>query len=224
MVNIPKHFLNEEQGFIEELETHPALRLKYNTLYPIILNKYKKKRYVETGLWLGHGIKVALACEFDLIYSCDIDSRSTSLGEKLYGHYKNVNIYHSDSREYLEMLFQNNELTENVTFFLDAHFGDDATAKKLGGDFISPLLDEINLIAKYCKNKDNIIIIDDYNKIEKWGHHKDKLESAVLSVNKNFKLNVQPRIVEEPAPPQWWNKNSDKQKLKTNGDFLIATL
>ena len=43
MVNIPKHFLNEEQGFIEELETHPALRLKYNTLYPIILNKYKKK-------------------------------------------------------------------------------------------------------------------------------------------------------------------------------------
>ena len=204
-----------------ELENHDARRLKYNTLYPAVLNRYKKKTYVETGLWLGHGIRVALDCGFESIYSCDINSKSVDLGTQMYGNNDNVKMYHAKSVDYLKMLFQSNNITENITFYLDAHFVTEEEALELGGEFKSPLLEEIQLIGKYCKDKDNVIMIDDYHKIEKWSHQKSELEKNLLKINKDFKLTIQPRIVEEVAA---WNTHINEALLKTSGEILVAKL
>lgn len=182
--------------------------MKYNTLYPVVLNDNKNKVFVETGLWRGHGIQVALDCGFEQVFSCDIDPTAIYLAKKLYENNPKVKFFHLDSINYLNYFFDTYNITENITFWLDAH---DYEGQK------SAIYDELTLIKEKCKNKNNIIMIDDYNHIEKWSINKEKLNKSILDINENFKIKVQPRIYSEIG-------DINDPKLPVKGSILIGKL
>ena len=186
------------------------LNMKYNTLYPIILNNNKNKTFVETGFWQGHGVKVALDCGFEHVYSCDIDVKSIQLARSVYGNdMPNVHIFQKNSLQYLEFFFERYEITDGITFWLDAH---------PGGVGSSPVIDELNIIDKYCKNKNNIIMIDDYHILnKKWGVDLQNLNDTIYNINSEFKITISPRIYSEEG-------DVSDPTLPRKGELLIAKL
>lgn len=186
--------------------------MKYNTLYPIVLNNYKNRVFVETGLWQGHGIQVALDCGFDQIFSCDIDPGAISLGKKLFGNNSKVKIYEVESIQFLESFFETYNITEGITFWLDAHGASNANID-------APLLKELKIIKKYCHNKNIIIMIDDYHSLEKWARNlcREDILDILKEINPNFQINIQKRI---------YSLSSDinEENLPTKGEILVAKL
>ena len=184
--------------------------MKYNTLYPIILNNNKNKTFVETGFWQGHGVQVALDCGFERVYSCDIDAKSIQLARSIYGNdMPNVHVFQNDSVQYLEFFFRHYEITDGITFWLDAHPG------VVG---YSPVIDELNVIDKYCKNKNNIIMIDDYHLLDKkWGVDLQNLNDTIYNINSEFKITISPRIYSEEG-------DVADPNLPRKGEVLIAKL
>jgi hypothetical protein len=183
--------------------------MKYNTLHPIILNENRNKIFIETGFWRGYGIKVAIACGFEQLYSCDIDKSAIEIAEGMYGESHNVEVYHKQSVDYLEMLFQTNGMFDGITFWLDAHPGNAGH---------SPIIDELLIIAKYCKGKDNVIMIDDYAKLNsKWGIDIDKLYETIHMINPDFKIEVVPRIYCDSG-------DINDPTLPRKGELLVAKL
>jgi hypothetical protein len=186
--------------------------MKYNTLYPIVLNNYKNKVFVETGLWQGHGIQVALDCGFDQIFSCDIHPVAIDIGKKLFGNNPKVEIHDVDSVQFLENFFQTHNITEGITFWLDAHGATDANID-------APLVKELSVIKKYCHNKNIIIMIDDYHSLERWAKNlsREDISNILMEINPNFKINTQKRIYS-------LSLDINEENLPTKGEILVAKL
>ena len=113
----------------------------------------KTNIYIETGAYLGNGIKSVLA-HYKQIHSIE-------LAEKWYNHnveqFKaepTVKMHLGDSKKVLPGLLTT--LQEPVTIFLDAHYSGGTTAF---GDESNPLLYELDLLL--ARPYDDIIIIDD---------------------------------------------------------------
>ena len=124
-------------------------------------NNIKTKQYIETGTYLGNGIKNVLS-NYEKIHSIE-------LSEKWYHHnvnqFKNnpkVKIYLGDSKKKLPELL--NKINEPVTIFLDAHYSGGTTAF---GEEEVPLLFELEILKK--RKYDDIIIIDDCRLLGKTG-------------------------------------------------------
>lgn len=183
----------------------------YNTLYPIVLNQYKKNIFVETGLWLGYGIRVALDCGFEKIYSCDIDETYVSNAKNTYNNH-NVKIFKQNSVDFLNSFFENEKTYEDITFWLDAHGASDQNID-------APLLEELKIIKKYCQNKNIIILIDDYHSFERWAKNlsKEDISNILREINPNFKIFTQKRIYS-------LSQNINEENLPTKGEILVAKL
>lgn len=160
----------------------------YNTLYPIVLNKYKNRVFVETGLWRGQGIQVALDCGFEKIYSCDIDPIWINYGVRRYSKTPNVNIFYGNSVTFLNEVFKKE--TQNITFWLDAHIPK------------CPLLDELEVI-KNSSVKNATILIDDLNLYEAtnketWANETPisvkQIMYKIIEINPNYKFFIEQRV------------------------------
>ncbi len=127
------------------------------TLKKEVLEKYKSPYFFETGTSNGDGVKIALECGFEKIFSIEID-------ESLY--HKVKNIYHKEISEGKVNLFLGdtflimpfileNFIDKQCTFWLDAHvdFGPSGIKR-------CPLLDELDYLKKYT-NLNHKILIDD---------------------------------------------------------------
>lgn len=185
--------------------------MMYNTLYPIVLNKYKNDIFVETGIWLGYGIRVALDCGFKQIYSCDINEAYIKGGRKKY-NLENVKIFQKNSVDFLNSFFETEKIYENITFWLDAHGDSDKNID-------APLLDELKIIKQYCQNKNIIILIDDYHSFERWAKNlsKEEITNILKEINPNFKIFSQKRIYS-------LSQDINEENLPTKGEILVAKL
>jgi len=116
----------------------------------------KPKVFVETGTYLGNGIKSVIN-DFREIHSIDIKKKFIENAEINFNNIKKVNLHYGDSSKVLNNLVDT--IYEPTIFFLDAHYSGGETSYGLNEDKGCPLLRELNILSK--RNHDDIIIIDD---------------------------------------------------------------
>lgn len=124
-------------------------------------NTNKTNYYIETGTYLGDGIKCVLN-NYENIYSIELSNKWHEYNVEQFKNNKNVKIYLGDSKKILPELLNN--INEPITIFLDAHYSGGTT--EFGEEEV-PLLFELEIL----KNRiyDDIIIIDDCRLLGKSG-------------------------------------------------------
>jgi hypothetical protein len=131
-----------------------------NEFYTLTNNR-KTSHYIETGTYLGNGIKDVLN-NYENIHSIELADKWYHYNVEQFKNYSNVKMYLGDSKNILPELLNN--ITEPITIYLDAHYSGGTTAF---GDEEVPLLFELEILKK--RNYDDIIIIDDCRLLGKTG-------------------------------------------------------
>jgi hypothetical protein len=121
----------------------------------------KTKNYIETGTYLGEGIKNVLN-NYENIHSIELSEKWYQYNIEQFKNNNNVKIYLGDSKIVLPELLNN--INEPVTIYLDAHYSGGTTAF---GDEETPLLFELEILKNRKFN--DIIIIDDCRLLGKTG-------------------------------------------------------
>jgi len=126
------------------------------------VTKYKLDVFVETGTFIGSGIACARYFPFTEIYSCDISTKLAEDARQMFAVDERVKISTSHSPDFLETLLPKLE-NNKVLFWLDSHFPDryDDTVEIDSLEKLIPLKKELEIIRKYRKGNDDVIIIDD---------------------------------------------------------------
>ena len=121
----------------------------------------KTNHYIETGTYLGHGIKDVLD-NYTNIHSIELSEKWYTYNVEQYKCNDNVKMYLGDSKKILPILLDS--INEPVTIFLDAHYSGGTTAF---GEEEIPLLYELEILKNRKYN--DIIIIDDCRLLGKSG-------------------------------------------------------
>jgi len=130
--------------------------IKVMPLYHNLLNKYKNKVFVETGSWQGEGIKIALECGFERIFSIEISPQHVKVCRMMFKNESRVELIEGNSAVCLQTVLE--KLKEPVTFWLDAHnAGYFAGIKNMEE---CAALGELDAIAKH-EIKTHTIMLDD---------------------------------------------------------------
>lgn len=157
----------------------------YKSLTTNLLSKHTNRVFVETGTQFGFGIDVALKCDFEKIYSVDIDSKyhahcTDKFKEQVESN--QVELYIGDSAKMLKDILQ--KIDEPVTFWLDAHGGGG-----FGGS-ICPIIKELEQIAQH-DIKNHTILIDDrrmFGKVWGVGLKEEDVINLLKEINPNYKI------------------------------------
>lgn len=118
--------------------------------------KYPNKFFVESGTYFGGGIIDALNCKFEQIISFEVQPMAIINARKYFKECKNVEIIAGSSARL--MYDRIKDIKEPITFWLDGHYSLGDTG--FDPDYISPLLKELEQIAKH-DIKTHTILIDD---------------------------------------------------------------
>ena len=135
----------------------PKLTSEFYNLSKII----KTKQYIETGTYLGDGIKHVLN-DYKIIHSIELSEKWYHYNVKQFKNNNNVKMYLGDSKKILPELLKT--IHEPVTIYLDAHYSGGTTAF---GEEEVPLLFELEILKE--RKYDDIIIIDDCRLLGKTG-------------------------------------------------------
>ena len=131
--------------------------------------------FIETGTWMGGGIRVAIACGFPLIYSIEKSDKLFNRATEKFKNNDNVEIIKGDSAEQLPLLLE--RIDCRATFWLDAHIPD------------CPLLEELAAIGAH-PIKEHTILIDDRRIFDGKGLDvkEDDVISAIMKINPYYKV------------------------------------
>jgi hypothetical protein len=124
------------------------------------LQNYLSEVFIETGTYLGDGVRKALEAGFLKIYSIEIDPERYKSCQKMFSNNKNVTIILGDSGKILPELLKN--INKKITFWIDAHYCADGA---FIGDKWCPMKEEFNAIKNH-PIKNHIILIDDWRCME----------------------------------------------------------
>jgi hypothetical protein len=142
--------------------------------------KYPNRVFVETGSFIGGGVKEALASGFNEIYSIELSDELHRICVGSFRAFPNVHFIHGDSRFVLEGLIS--KINEQITFWLDAHISGGITV----GEDLPPLMEELDIIRKH-HIKMHTILIDD---LHCWNWN-DALAEKILSINPKYIIKVE---------------------------------
>jgi hypothetical protein len=179
-------------------------------------NQHGINTYFETGLAEGNGVRKALNCGFDNIYSVDICTRWVEEGKENFKDNTNVNLIQGDSQNLAEYI---KDIDEKILIFLDAH-NDHSNMDYEQSDVDCPILQELEAIKSH-PIKDHVIIIDDVRVIR--NDHDDTLRAIggefrgrdCVNWGKNMNLpEIEKKILEV---------NPDYQ-VQYSGDQIVITL
>lgn len=124
-------------------------------------NNLKTNHYIETGTYLGDGIKTVIN-NYENIHSIELSEKWYQYNVDQFKDSQNVKMYLGDSKKILPELL--NTIHEPITIYLDAHYSGGTTAF---GDEEVPLLFELELLKN--RKYSDIIIIDDCRLLGKKG-------------------------------------------------------
>jgi len=142
-----------------------------------LFGKYLNRIFVETGSNYGDGIQQALDEGFEIIYSTDIlPEKYEYCTDRFLGN-DNVHLFLNDTVVFLKTLLLT--IDEPVTFWLDAHKGNGK----------SPLLQELDVIAKHHIKTHNLLIDDlrDWNR-RICGFDTEVLKQVILKINSDYQF------------------------------------
>jgi hypothetical protein len=159
---------------------------------PSNLNLFRRHNYnpifVETGSYVGDGIKNAIFAGFESIHSIELADKHYNYCKALFKYNNAVQLHHGDSVDKLPGILSN--LTQPVTFWLDAHYS--------GGDTnfvnsLTPLMKELEIIKNH-HIKEHTILIDD---LREWsrdfpaiGFGIEDIKARILEINPNYIFSV----------------------------------
>jgi len=132
------------------------------------------KYFVETGTFEGYSVQVALDHGYEEVFSNEIFEERYNQCLQRFDRNDNVNLWLGDSLDAFPDMMR--KINKKSCFWLDAH-------GEGGGVPTFMELDEI----KKNSIKDHTIIIDDVPEYFK-GKDKTKLETKLLAINPNYKL------------------------------------
>ena len=152
------------------------------------LKKYvlPSKVFVETGCAGGMGIRAALDCGFDEIYSVDLSAKNVYYCQDLFKDEPKVEVFHGDTRPFLQELVP--ALPNPCVFWLDAHPDDD-----------SPILDELHILQTLGKTNKHTLLIDDRRLMQ--GHWRSMREpdvyKAIKAINPAYEISYDLGVVKD---------------------------
>src|SRR5438477_2757262 len=109
-----------------------------------MFKRYPNPVFIETGTYLGDGIKQALLAGFAKIRSVELSEKLCEENVRRFANRANVKIYQGSSEGQLGYMIA--DIKEPITFWLDAHYSAGITAR---GDENSPILKELRVIAAH---------------------------------------------------------------------------
>lgn len=118
------------------------------------MTSVKPTLFVETGTFQGETLNNMIP-HFKRLVSIELNHSFAESCKTKFSTYKNVTIVEGDSSKELESICK--ELDEPTFFWLDGHWSGGNTGR---GDKDCPLLEEIEVIVKHCKEM-CVIAIDD---------------------------------------------------------------
>lgn len=116
------------------------------------LVKFPNRVFVETGSYIGDGIKAALNAGFEEVYSVDISPAQYNYCVDLFKDDKRVHLYLEDCGTWLDKIL--NQINEPCTIYLDANGWKDETEH--------PFDSSIEALVRHGR-KDHTILVDDIN-------------------------------------------------------------
>lgn len=151
-------------------------------------NKYRTNIFVETGTYIGNGIKCALNAGFNKCYSIEIHKylydNAVKRFEQEISQGKIELLYGDSSLLFGEIV---KKIDDQCTFWLDAHISAQY-GEKLAKN--CPILDELDCIKQHPIKNHNILI-DDLNCFGNEAHDNIKLTEVVekiRSINPEYKF------------------------------------
>ena len=148
-----------------------------------IFKKFPNNYFVETGCYIGGGIKQALEAGFEQIYSIELSPYYYNLCKTAFIENSNIKLFLGDSGNILYEVIK--DIDSPITFWLDGHFSGGSTA--LGSE-ACPILKELDQIKKH-PIKTHTILIDD---LRVFGTHSfnfitiDQIKEKILEINPNY--------------------------------------
>jgi len=175
------------------------------------LKEFKNNIFIETGLDRGFGVRKALDAGFEKIISIELRQESIDLCTPAFENELNtarVKFVLGDSADKLSEVIK--DINEPVTFWLDAHVGNDRIYPKfVRPEQWCPLHEELHAIRMHQINT-HTIIIDDIDQIkgkqQGWTHEVDEkiVLEKIKEINPDYKI--------------------EYRKGKTDNSILVARL
>ena len=140
--------------------------------------------FVETGTYIGSGIRFALRAQFPEIHSIEINPHFVALARTAFKNHKNVHIWQGDSGIMLYDVIK--DIKTNITFWLDGHSGTPGPE----GAKNTPLMEELDQIKKH-PIKTHTIVIDDMHCCETILFDyltREDIAKKVLEINPNYTI------------------------------------
>lgn len=153
---------------------------------------YLNYYFIETGSYLGDGIKAALDAGFQEVISIEISRGYYEHCAMRFRTDHRVSLVHDDSINALQVVINN--LDQPATFYLDGHWSGEDTGR---GMMDYPLLKELEIISKsYIKN--HIIIIDDVRLFDtQWKLGTVSIKEALRNINPKYILEYKDGYVKD---------------------------
>ena len=145
-----------------------------------LFKRYANPVFVETGTYLGEGVKFALAAGFQTIRSVELSDKLYADNVRRFAEQPSVKIYHGSSEEQLWNMMEG--IRQPMTLWLDAHYSAGITAK---GSENSPILKELRIIGRH-PIKTHTILIDDRRQVGTADFDfitEEQIRAAVLAIN-----------------------------------------
>jgi hypothetical protein len=155
---------------------------------PANINLFRRHNYnstfIETGSYVGDGIKNAIFAGYSKIYSIELADKHYNYCKALFKYNNAVQLHHGDSVDELPEILSN--LTQPATFWLDAHYsGGDTTFQ----GSLTPLMKELEIIKNH-PIKTHTLLIDD---LREWsrdfpaiGFGLEDIKAKILEINPNY--------------------------------------
>lgn len=144
------------------------------------LMRFKNKIFVESGTYLGNGLRCALEAGFDTCHSVEIHQHLYEKAKERFSREienGKVYLYLGDSGKIFDSIIE--RLSEPTTFWLDAHISANY-GEKLAKN--CPIIEELESI-KRSSIKTHTILIDDLNSFGKEAHDFIRLEQVKKYIN-----------------------------------------
>lgn len=160
------------------------VKIYYDNLFSHF-KRFKNHVFVESGTFLGNGLKCALDAGFTECYSVEIHKHLFDNATERFKGDLRVRLYHGDSGTILRPIIEN--LNTTATFWLDAHISSNY-GEKLAKN--CPVIEELEFI-KNSRIKNHTILIDDLNCFGKEAHDYitiDQVKEYIISINSEYKF------------------------------------
>ena len=150
-----------------------------------LFKRYLNPAFIETGTYLGEGVKHALAAGFLTIRSVELSEKLFADNVRRFAQQPAVKIFQGSSEEQLWNMIE--DVRQPMTLWLDAHYSAGITAK---GSENSPILKELRIIGRH-PIKTHTILIDDRRQVGTADFDfitEDQIKAAILAINPAYRI------------------------------------